>query len=257
MAEPAADALTALEKRLEWKYPFTTATQEAAKSSVSEIRRRAADEMDDEAVELFPSQFSAETPVRKARPRKMSAAEYGTAHHLFLQLLDLRRAGSVAELRAEAERMRDGGLISAEQFAALDFKSLAAFWQGEVGGSIRAQAAQVKRELAFTARFSPEELDAVAHRTPQRGVATDEFVVVQGVADLVVLLPEEIWLLDFKTDDVDAEFLAEKARFYEPQLKLYALALEQIYGRPVTKAWLHFLAPGVSVPVTTATARRP
>ena len=29
-----------------------------------------------------------------------------------------------------------------------------------------------------------------------------EFVVVQGVADLVVLLPKEIWLVDFKTDDV-------------------------------------------------------
>jgi hypothetical protein len=31
-----------------------------------------------------------------------------------------------------------------------------------------------------------------------------EFVVVQGVADLVVLLPEEIWLVDFKTDEIRA-----------------------------------------------------
>jgi ATP-dependent helicase/nuclease subunit A len=66
--------------------------------------------------------------------------------------------------------------------------------------------------------------------------------VVQGVADLVVLLPEEIWLVDFKTDEITANALREKKRFYEPQLKLYALALEKIYSRPVTARWLHFLS---------------
>jgi ATP-dependent helicase/nuclease subunit A len=177
--------------------------------------------------------------------------------------VDLNRAGSEAELRAEAGRLRNSGLISVKQFAALEFKSLAAFWQAGVGGKFRAQAAKVRRELAFTARFSPDELDNVVglsrhdDRTPQNGVTTGEFVVVQGVADLVALLPDEIWLLDFKTDDVDTQFLEEKKRFYEPQLKLYALALARIYNRPVTQSWLHFLAPGESVPVTTATVRRP
>jgi ATP-dependent exoDNAse (exonuclease V) beta subunit len=65
---------------------------------------------------------------------------------------------------------------------------------------------------------------------------------VQGVADLAVLLPEEIWLLDFKTDRVRANELAEKAKIYEPQLKLYAGALGRIYSRPVTHGWLHFLS---------------
>jgi ATP-dependent exoDNAse (exonuclease V) beta subunit len=71
-----------------------------------------------------------------------------------------------------------------------------------------------------------------------------EFVVVQGVADLVVLLPKEIWLVDFKTDEVRPGELAAKARLYEPQLKLYAHALSRIYDeRRVTECWLHFLAP--------------
>jgi ATP-dependent helicase/nuclease subunit A len=261
--EPDAGALEKLQARLEWKYSFGAATERAAKSSVSELRRRAADEVDDEAGMLFPLLRPAGTPAppgaESARPKRrgrLSAAEYGTAHHLFLQLADLKHAGSEAELRTEAERLRTEGLISAEQFAALELKSLAAFWRDGVGGKFRAQAAKVKRELAFTARFSPVELDEVTG-SPQGGVPAGEFVVVQGVADLVALLPDEIWLLDFKTDDVDAQFLAEKTRFYEPQLKLYALALARIYGRPVTQSWLHFLAPGESVPVTTATVRRP
>ena len=66
--------------------------------------------------------------------------------------------------------------------------------------------------------------------------------MVQGVADLVVLLPEEIWLVDFKTDAVRPDELPEKKRLYAPQLKLYTQALGKIYSRPVTARWLHFLA---------------
>jgi len=43
---------------------------------------------------------------------------------------------------------------------------------------------------------------------------------VQGVADLVVLLPEEIWARGFKTDEVRPAELPEKTRLYAPQLKL-------------------------------------
>jgi len=57
-----------------------------------------------------------------------------------------------------------------------------------------------------------------------------------------VLLPEEIWLADFKTDEIRPAELPEKTRLYAPQLKLYAQALEKIHLRPVTKRWLHFLA---------------
>ena len=38
--------------------------------------------------------------------------------------------------------------------------------------------------------------------------------MVQGVADLVVMLPEEIWLVDFKTDRLTPAELAEKLKLY-------------------------------------------
>jgi ATP-dependent exoDNAse (exonuclease V) beta subunit len=60
-------------------------------------------------------------------------------------------------------------------------------------------------------------------------------------------LPEEIWVVDFKTDQVNANELAEKTHNYQRQLRLYARALRRIYGRPVTRSWLHFLTPGQSV----------
>jgi ATP-dependent exoDNAse (exonuclease V) beta subunit len=64
-----------------------------------------------------------------------------------------------------------------------------------------------------------------------------------------VLLPDEIWLADFKTDEIRANGLAEKIKIYWPQLKLYASALSRIYGRPVTNCWLHFLSARKTVDV--------
>jgi ATP-dependent exoDNAse (exonuclease V) beta subunit len=66
---------------------------------------------------------------------------------------------------------------------------------------------------------------------------------------LVVLLPKEIWLVDFKTDEFPIGTLAERTRFYERQLKLYASAFEKIYDRPVTNCWLHFLSAQQTVKI--------
>jgi ATP-dependent helicase/nuclease subunit A len=157
----------------------------------------------------------------------------------------------VSELRAEAERIvREGGL-SPEELEWLNFDSLLQFWHSEFGRRIQANAQRVKRELAFTARFSPAELAEVAPNAEANEAATlkDEFVVVQGVVDVAVILPKEIWLLDFKTDEVPLREVEKKARLYEPQLKLYARALEKTYRRPVTECRLHFLSCGATVPV--------
>jgi ATP-dependent exoDNAse (exonuclease V) beta subunit len=69
------------------------------------------------------------------------------------------------------------------------------------------------------------------------------------VADLVIRLPKEIWLVDFKTDAFKPAELAEKVRIYTPQLKLYARALEKVFPGATTKSWLHFLALNHSVAV--------
>jgi ATP-dependent helicase/nuclease subunit A len=241
-----------LSEILTWQYPFAAATQRAAKSSVTALRRQAMEELDDEAEQVFRPQFSAKRPARivagrnklltpPAQNPKLSAAETGTAHHRFLQRVALTNANDVAALKSEADRLEQENVLSAVERAALNLEDIAVFWNSEPGRKIRAQAANVRRELAFTARFSPAELAAITGTKSAPGLE-DEFVVVQGVADLVVLLPEEIWLVDFKTDEIRQDGLPDKIKAYAPQLKLYAQALAKIHARPVTECWLHFLA---------------
>jgi ATP-dependent helicase/nuclease subunit A len=245
----ALDAATTERLRaiLSWKYPFAAATQRPAKSSVTALRRQAEEELEDEAEQIFPARNFAQAERRNSRT-KLSAAETGTAHHKFLQQVALADANDVAALKSEANRLEREKVLSADERAALALEDIAAFWNSEPGRKIRAQTVNVRRELAFTARFSPAELAAVTGAKSAPGLE-DEFVVVQGVADLVVLLPEEIWLADFKTDEIRQDGLPDKIKAYAPQLKLYAHALEKIYSRPVTEHWLHFLAVRQTVEV--------
>ena len=227
---------------LEWQYPVSPATKYKAKSSVTALRREA-EELDDEAEKLFPAKRPAAIQPRKAKSgrRKLSASEIGEAHHKFLQKVALEKTGDGATLNTEADRLEREKILSEEERAALDLEAVADFWNSEAGGKICAHAAFVKRELPFTAKFSPAELAGILGKAPEAGLE-NEFVVVQGVADLVVLLPGEIWLVDFKTDAVRADALTEKVKNYAPQLKLYAAALTKIYSQPATHCWLHFLA---------------
>ncbi len=153
----------------------------------------------------------------------------------------LEPAPTAEVLREEAARLCRRKLLTAEQCACLDFEALAAFWQSAPGRELLGRSAALRRELAFTARLAAAELAGLG-AAEFAGAGADEFVVVQGVIDLAAILPDEIWLLDFKTDHFPAGELGEKIRHYRPQIELYAAALGRIYRRPVTRRWLHFLA---------------
>jgi ATP-dependent helicase/nuclease subunit A len=215
----------------EWQYPFATATRRAAKTSVTELRRTMADEESEEAQSFFTrANFIRE----EKKEGQLTAAEIGSAHHTFLEKVSLQEVTSVAQLQKEAARLQRAKVLSDAEAARLDFAGIAAFWQSDLGRQLLTRRADIVRELPFTARFSPGELGAA-----ERG---EEFILVQGVVDLAVIMPEEIWVLDFKTDQFDEAELAAKVRLYRPQLALYAQAIGRIYARRVTWTGLHFLA---------------
>jgi ATP-dependent helicase/nuclease subunit A len=248
----ASDAQTIkeLERRLSWTYGYDDATREPAKTSVSALRRRLAQETDEDAAPRFGSRtltLRSQVPARTGAG-KLSAADVGTAHHTFLQLVSLERATTRPGLLGEAKRMQAERSLSSEEAGQLDLEAVLKFWQSALGQKIRHESNNLRRELAFTVRFSPEELSDSAKQFAKQ-FGENEFVVVQGVADLVVLLPREIWLVDFKTDRMTAEELPEKVKLYQTQLRLYAQALSRIHRRPVTESYLYFLSLKKSVKV--------
>jgi ATP-dependent helicase/nuclease subunit A len=242
-AMPNEAEFAALKQRLVWRYPHELATREAAKTSVTALRRRAADEADDEARPLFrfaSSVVGAATGHHSGG--KLSAAEFGIAHHTFQQYVAIERTATELDLRNEAVALLEAGVLTQAQFDALNFGDLTTFWQSEAGLALRKVSPTcLNREMEFTARLTAGDLKQLPALGLGDALAVDDFIVVQGQVDLAVLLPEEIWLLDFKTDAVTEGDLAAKVKEYAPQLEVYACALEKIYNRPVTRCWLHFL----------------
>lgn len=232
---------------VDWKYPFPAATSRPAKTSVTVLRRQAG-ELDEEAAQEFRAPFHfARSRAGNLKPQ-LNAADTGLAHHKFLEHFSFEKASDLKFFALEATRLEKENYLSAEEAAALDLEALADFWASSYGKKIRAHPALVRRELPFTAAFKPNEVDGVFKRESPADL-NGETIIIQGVADLVVLQPKEIWLVDFKTDAVNVKELSEKIEYYAPQLKLYARALEKIYGRPVTGCWLHFLAVRKTVEV--------
>jgi ATP-dependent helicase/nuclease subunit A len=254
---------------LTWQYPFLGATRESAKASVSLLRRKINDEIIGE-FRRTPFALQPSIPRDSRLSADLTATEIGTAHHIYCQFVSLDHVHSLAALEREADRMEQEAILSPVERKALKLPWIAAFWTSEIGRKITAQNRYLHRELPFTARISFSDLERLTGQregkrenpiapthTPRNqfegsellseggGSVTalrDEFVVMQGVVDLAVVLPKEIWLLDFKTDLVAREDWNEKARSYAPQLKLYALAIGRIYQRPVTNSWLHFFS---------------
>jgi ATP-dependent helicase/nuclease subunit A len=221
--------------RLDWRYPSLGDTQVPAKAAVSGLRR----EMAGEDTEDAPPIVIIDKPSHPTMG-SLTASEIGSAHHAFLEQVSLERVRAIEDLRAESARLCREHLLSPEQCACLDLDALAEFWQSVTGRELLKHLSSLRRELAFTARLQAAELAGMG-ASEFAAAGADEFIVVQGVIDLAAILPDEIWLLDFKTDHFPAAELSEKINHYRPQLQLYAAAISRIHRRPVTKRWLHFL----------------
>lgn len=247
-----------------WQYPFDPATRHAAKASVSVLRRRVVQDMGDEATICF--QTGIFTPPRQRvndADRVLTAAELGTAHHRFLELIDLTRECDEASLATQADALVASGYLTTAERQALHLEAVARLWALDLGGEIRRHAEHVHRELAFNARFRPDEIAHLMDKAPAEGngfpwIASEEdHMVVQGVVDLAVILDREIWLLDYKTDRITPDGIRDKVRSYGPQLELYRLSLERTYRKPVTRMWLYFLTTGQAVLVSPLNTQTP
>jgi ATP-dependent helicase/nuclease subunit A len=130
--------------------------------------------------------------------------------------------------------------LNEEEAKAVDLDAILKFWQTPLGQELLEKSDRIERELVFTAKFSSADLRAVGAPVKNE-FGEDEFIVVQGAADLVAILDDELWLVDFKTDRLPEQMLVARVKEYSLQLRIYALALSRIYKRPVTRACLYFL----------------
>ncbi len=212
----------------EFLYPHQSATRQAAKTSVTALRKKGQDQ---EEMARLPLRFRIQN----------DGTERGLAIHTFLEHFRFTAVGSVPALRAEAQRLVEHGFLSVEQRDHIDFDAITAFWNSDTGRELLRYEKQLHRELPFTFKAKTSDLQAVGLGAVL-SVPEHEFIMIQGIADLVRITPKEIWLIDFKSDRLDRKEVSAAMARYKPQVQLYGAALSAIYQRPVTRKGIFFLS---------------
>jgi len=160
--------------------------------------------------------------------------EYFLSHYVGFEGRPRNFAEAGADLPASELGTQVHALLAGTALAAPDAEAVrlaGVFRQSGLGRRV-AKASRVEREFDFL--MSVEDL------------------VIRGQVDLWFEEGGELAIVDYKTDEVTASQAHQRAQDYAPQLRLYAMAVERIAGRPVDRAWLHFLRPNVPVKVDLA-----
>ena len=222
---PAPDEalLDTLRQSFAWRSPRAPLQKIPAKVSVSAVAHAA-------------------RPVALERPAflqktGMTGAERGTAIHAFMQSVPFD--GTAPDLDAEVQRQIDARLLDAGLADKLDLDRVRPFFESAVWRRIRHARAVLREEPFITAL-------PAAQITPEAGECEAE-VLVQGIADLVLVYDDHAEILDYKTDrSRDASFYIKE---YAAQLQLYRRAFAQRLAVPVTKLTIYSFTLGEEIDI--------
>ena len=206
------------------------------------------------ALEKVPAKVSVSAVAHAARPvalerpaflqkSGMTGAERGTAIHAFMQSVPFD--GPAPDLAAEVQRQTGLQLLDAALADKLDLDAVRPFFDSAVWRRIRL-ARRILREEPFITALPAADITPAA----QQGSAAGAEVLVQGIADLVLVFDEHAEILDYKTDrSRDAQYYIDE---YAAQLRLYRRAFAQRLSVPVTKLTIYSFAIGDEIDVPLA-----
>jgi ATP-dependent helicase/nuclease subunit A len=255
--QPADPQVQALITRLTSAYPWQPLTMLPAVTKVTELKSHILpDEEESPAAELIAPLLG---PVAALQDTTQNPAiQRGIATHRVLQLLDFTEPVDAAGIGRQLSALVKRRLLSANEAALIDPVAVAWIFQTPIGRQIIEVAAaqgsanapgvgRIHRELPFIWSMEPHLLASAPEDCKALNINFADRVLVRGVIDLLLATPEELHLIDYKTDT--ASQIPVRTPMYTRQLRYYAQAVSAILGRPTTQATLLFLSAQRVIPV--------
>ncbi len=219
-----------LEEALQFRYAHMAATRTASKQTATSRKGR---EKDEEVSENAPKSPFAARKWRKPsfKGASVQGTTYGNAIHAAMQYIRYEQCTSLQGIREETERMVREKFLTQEQGKLVNCEKIYDFFRSELGQMLLSHRDSILREFKFSI------LDDGTHYG--EGLEGEQ-VLLQGVVDCALMEPEEITVIDFKTDFVTEQTLPVLLERYRQQIETYAEALSRVYDRPVKKRYLYF-----------------
>lgn len=226
-----------LSKALSFRYPFADSVEKPTKLSATGLERMSAnEESDPDAVSLLPQRKQPSFRLPRSGDIQSAPAQRGTATHCFMQYVDFSRTGSIQELKNELERLEKAAYLSHEQAEMVDLSLVSHFFESPLGLRLR-ESREIYREFRFTLLVDADD----PYSPPE-----NEQVLMQGIIDCLIVEPEGLTIVDYKTDRISAAAVPKAAAHYAAQIRAYARCAQRIFGLPVRERIIYFLTPGVS-----------
>lgn len=217
-----------LTERKNFKYPYSELADIPVKVTASALNEKER-----------PVYFKKLAPPAFLGEEKLTAAQKGTAMHLFFQSCDFNLLKENPQ--NEVKRLAEKGVLSPAQAEAIDIKLVESFTESHLFKRITASK-NVMKEYTFSVEIP------VSMVNPQiQKELADEKVILQGAVDLAFEEKGKLVIVDYKTDRVkEPQFLAEE---YRKQIALYKNAMEQTTGLEVSACLIYSIALGKEIEV--------
>jgi len=236
LPEAQADApleetdVSPLEKTLSFQYAHTGSTSMPSKQTATQLKGRFKDQEAAENAAIEKRHFFARRIPSFASGEHTSSVAFGNAVHSVMQHIDFKCCTSLEGIARELQRLTDEKWINAQAAESVDEMMLWRFFDSEIGKKL-ISAKQVLREFKFS----------ILDDAKKYGDASDgDEILLQGVVDCAIIDESGITVLDFKTDRVTSDTLAQVTDSYRLQVKAYANALSRIFGKEIQASYLYF-----------------
>ncbi len=226
--------------RIDFVDPHSAAGTVRAAVGASEFKRGWDDSRNPDERPLpseYPSRASDFT--LPAAPARELALHRGVVMHRVLQHFDYTVLPQSPAIVHELGRLVSEGILLSEELALVDDTALQWFLESPLAAAIRAAGPAYRREFPYVSAEQPQSID------PTVEPSTDDFVLVRGIVDGLIVHPDSLQIIDFKTDNIGAAEVIATTERYRPQVRLYASAMQRLFRRPVADAWLVYLRPRV------------
>ncbi|NLZ48772.1 MAG: helicase-exonuclease AddAB subunit AddA [Clostridiales bacterium] len=233
-----------IRRRLDWKYKYVEASKIPANVSVSELKRAAAEDLEDGSTfSLYKSQ-NIKKPKFLQEEKGLSAAERGTALHFVMQKLNLDKIYSTQQIQAQIDYLVEKAFITEEQAAAVNPFKILKFFKSPIGQrmlKVYKESGKIYREVPFYIDMPATTIDP----SLPKEIYHSEMVRLQGVVDTYFEEVDGLVLLDYKTDYVGEDVTIEDIKDrYRVQIKYYSDTLEKVMGMPVKERYLYLFYTG-------------
>ena len=221
------EELNKISNVLNYKYPNMLDTVIPTKTAVTTLKQL---ESGDKI--LIEKEITLPKPkfLKTGEEEKITASKRGTLVHLCMQRLDEKVNYDLEKVKELLEELEAKKIITSKEKEAINPKKILEFTKSKIWEELKS-AKEVEREKPFYINVPAKDVYKEE---------TKENILVQGIIDLYYIDKDDnLNLVDYKTDYVEAGNEQELVNKYRKQLDLYKQALEQAYNKQVKNTYIY------------------